>query len=165
MDINNNFIKYAWVNQFIADDKKSNSVLFWLYKHNISNFGYQNVVLGAIYYFLTCRYKQIYIGGVDMSEFKDIFVDENNRVFIDSAHAYGNIKNYVDEMPEYGVLTISQNLYAYNKMFFQFDISKKYADYLEIPITNLSINSYIDCFDKLSPKDFYRVKNCELTKA
>ena len=89
-----------------------------------------------------------------MSDFKNIFVDEQNRVYVNSTHSYGTARYYFDEMPEQNLVRFYEILGAYQRGFCGFDCAKRYADEMKVDILNLSIGSYIDSFDKVSPVDF-----------
>ena len=91
-----------------------------------------------------------------MSDFKNLYVDENNRVYVDSNHSYGNARYYFDEMPdEAKLIDFADILRAYQVMFVQFRNTKRYADLLGIEVINLSTGSYIDVFNKIHPDLFF----------
>jgi len=119
--------------------------LDWFYRRNLLTFGYQNVVIGAGFYFVSKRVKRLYYAGIDMSEFKQLFVDDQNRVYIDKIHNYGSERCYstlFNKGEFYKLLKL------YQIMFEQFSYLKKYADRQQVEIINLSINSYVDVFEK-----------------
>ena len=116
--------------------------------------GCQNVVIGALYYFISCGFKSVFLAGVDMSEFKCLYVDKNNRTYMDTIHSYGSSRKYYDEMKEYNLLFFHQILGAYQKMFQEFYYVKEYAEKMGVDIINLSVDSYIDLFQKVDPLEF-----------
>lgn len=151
MNVKNDNISYVWVNtnQPVKDifcwEK------WWLFNNNMANPGMQNVILGALYFFLASNSKKIYVTGVDFSEFKYLYVDEDNRVYVDTIHSYGSQRHYFDELPIKGFTEFHVILEAYRKMFFEAYKIRQYADYKDIEIINLSVQSYIDSFRKESP--------------
>ena len=154
LHLKNNNISYSWINYNINPFPFVNKLVSFFYKKNILSYGCYNVVLGALYYFISCKYDNIYIAGVDMSDFKNLYVDNNNRVYVNTTHSYGSTRYYFDEMPEHNVFCFCEILSSYQKVFVSFDCAKKYADRMKVNVRNLSIDSYIDSFDKISPLDF-----------
>lgn len=154
LNLKNSNISYLWINYNVNPFPFINKLVNFFYKKNILSYGFHNVVLGALYYFISCKYDKIYIAGVDMSDFKNIFVDEQNRVYVNSTHSYGTTRYYFDEMPEHNLVHFYEILGAYQRVFLEFDCAKRYADEMKVDILNLSIGSYIDSFDKVSPVDF-----------
>jgi len=72
-------------------------------------------------------------------------VDDQNRVYIDKIHNYGSERCYstlFNKGEFYKLLKL------YQIMFEQFSYLKKYADRQQVEIINLSINSYVDVFEK-----------------
>ena len=158
LPIENTYITYEWINTHKISYCSSDMLNFFLYKHNLALPGLQNVTIGGLYYFLTANFKKIYIGGVDMSDFKNLYVDENNRVYVDSTHSYGSTRYYYDEMQECGIVEFAPILGAYQRMFVEFKQLSKYAKYLGIEVVNLSINSYIDVFKKEYPRIIFNTE-------
>ena len=156
LKIDNPNITYEWLSLYTASINSSEKIRLFFYNRNMANTGMQNVVIGALFYFLTCQYKKVYLAGVDMSDFKNLYVDENNRVYVDSNHSYGNTRYYFDEMPEEAqLIDFADILSAYQVMFVQFRNTKRYADLLGIEVVNLSTGSYIDVFNKMNPDLFF----------
>ena len=158
LPVKNPHIKYYWVNTYELSSNINKRFAYWLYNHNFANPGMQNVTLGALYFFIMNRCKKIYLAGVDLSDFKFLNVDENNRVYVDSNHSYGVTRYYYDEMKENGVSGFCEILGAYQKMFTDYRLAGKYAEYVGVRIANLSLQSYVDNFKKLSPEILYGKK-------
>jgi len=155
LPIQNGSIGYRWINERVLSENVFPRIKHWAYDRNYANTGAQNVVLGALYFFVASNYKKIYVAGVDFSDFKNLYVDEDNRIYVDSTHSYGSDRYYFDEMPEYGVKSFQQILRAYQKMFEQSEEVRQYADYKGIEVVNLSVLSYIDAFPKEKPIAVY----------
>ena len=62
---------------------------YTLYSKNKANFGFQNVILAALYFCITGNAKTVYLCGVDSDWHRELFVDENNNVYLESVHFYG----------------------------------------------------------------------------
>lgn len=122
--------------------------LDWCYRKNLLTIGYQNVCCGALFYFIANRYKQIYLAGADMSEFKCLFVDEKNRIYGNYLHSYGMEDREYSTDVEQGEFCYL--LEMYQCMFEQFYYLSYFARRQNVFVSNLSINSYIDVFEKKS---------------
>ena len=151
INVSNPNVSYAWINTNTITYDICCIEKWFLYNKNLANSGMQNVVLAAMYYFLMTNFKKIFICGVDFSDFKSLYVDENNRIYVDSTHSYGTTRYYFDEIPEYGFSELYKLLGAYQKMFLEASKVKQYANYKKIEIINLSQQSYIDSFRKEHP--------------
>ncbi len=118
-----------------------------LYKKNFAILGAQNVTIGAGWFFVTKKVRKIYYAGIDMSEFKGVFVDEKNNVYVDAVHSYGIERVSVDYIKK-------GEFYKYfasnHKAFQQFYYLSEYAKRQNVKIINLSVNSYVDVFEKCS---------------
>lgn len=147
-NINNEKIDCFHLNTNYYQDERSERI-FKLYDENTISPGAMNVIIAAMYFLIASGYKRILFAGVDMSEFKDIYVDENNRIFVESTHFYGKRKFYPDEVGV-GKYDIHEYLSFYLKMFYEFSIIAEYAKWKNTDIYNLSSNSYLDNFRKLS---------------
>lgn len=118
---------------------------YWLYRRNLVTVGFQNVVIGAGFYFITRRVPRLYYAGIDMSEFRIYHVDEDNRIYGNYVHSYGQSSEYQTDVAKgefYRLLGMYQNMFA------QFHYLALYARRQGVPVTNLSVDSYVDVFEK-----------------
>lgn len=118
---------------------------YWLYRRNLVTVGFQNVAIGAGFYFITRRVPHLYYAGIDMSEFRVYHVDEDNRIYGNYVHSYGQSTKYqtiVAKGEFYRLLGMYQNMFA------QFHYLALYAHRQGVPVINLSVNSYVDVFEK-----------------
>lgn len=150
MPINNPHLSYVWLSTYIPIYNSSRNVRNLLYRHNLAVTGAQNVIIGALNFFISCRCKTIYFAGVDMSEFKNIYVDDANRKYVDTTHSYGTERRYYDENRTTNWTDLAHILSAYCKMFLEFRHTSCYAHDMNVDVYNLSLDSYVDSFDKLS---------------
>ena len=90
------------------------------------------------------NYSQILISGYDNSMFRNISVNSKNRLVENPHHSIGN---YTDAIDLTGLYQngISDYFYGLSLSF----STLKYA-FQEFPITNLGVNSEVDCFPKIS---------------
>lgn len=123
----------------------------FLYTNNLANFGFQNVVLGALYYAVVSGIKEIYLAGVDNSEFTNLEVDEKNEAYVRYEHFYG-----VDRGRCFGIKKgeFYLRMADYQRTFEQYYNASEYVKkYTDAVIVNLNPYSYVDVFEKT--KDYY----------
>ena len=120
--------------------------LDFLYRHDLVKTGALNVAVAALYYFISTVKGSIYLIGVDMSEFKQLKVDSNNNVYIDTIHNYGKRIESADSLINKGEFYIL--LGFYQGMFEQFYYLSKYALRRQVNVKNLAGESYLDMFEK-----------------
>lgn len=148
--VKNEHITYEWISAKSLYRVSLPKFRHFLYKKNLVNCGAQNVIIAALYYFVTKNSNCIYLAGVDMSEFKFLFIDEDNNILVESTHSYGVEKvNCLDhKVVKKG--EFYKLLGFYTRMFEQFSILSEYARLQKVKIYNLYKNSYIDVFEKIS---------------
>ena len=109
--------------------------------------GLMNVAVAALYAGIIMGYKRIYIYGIDMTFFKDFFVDENNHIVVYEKHFYGTKKidytTLYDEVKEKGILRVFE---TNSEAFRQFKRMRQFADLVGVKIINCTPGSYVDAF-------------------
>lgn len=117
----------------------------YILKKNLASFLPQGVVVMALYVSIQLGYKTIYLHGADASEIYGIRVDDKNRLLLKPNHYYEEdnkeiwLKNH-NMLKEYiADCNLYESLYGL----------KKYSEDCGANIINLSVNSLIDCFEKL----------------
>lgn len=151
LSINNPKISYDWICRTVVDYNYMRHILKFLYNRNILYSGAQNVMVGALYYFIANKAKYIWIAGLDMSEFRYMLVDENNDVWRDSCHFYVEKKESMTALEK----RIGRERYYfhdrmedYARGFKQFYLISLYAKDCNVVVKNLSPYSYVDVFEK-----------------
>jgi len=91
-------------------------------------------------------YSEILLSGYDNSMFRSVSVDSKNRLIEGPNHSSGNYKdsNDLTELYENG---IADYFYGLSLSFLSLQNAFK-----NLPITNLGIDSEVDCFPKISPE-------------
>ena len=116
-----------------------------------------NVLVASLSLALMMRFKTIYITGADHSWMKEVFVTDENRVFLSQKHFYD------DQLQSSTYTATARPMYAgstkkerrlheiLQKWYYSFrsywDL-KSYAHSLDSRIVNLTPNSYIDAFER-----------------
>lgn len=143
--IQNDQLRFERLSDFILPGEALPGLRDWLYRRNLAAPGFRNVTIGAGGYFISRRVPHLYYAGIDMSEFKQLFVDEENRIYVDSIHSYGTNRRYQTSVAPGQFYRL---LGMYQTMFAQFYQLAQYALRQGVPVTNLSVNSYVDVFEK-----------------
>lgn len=143
--IDNEYISYSQIASPVLNSPYLNKFLFSLYDKNLVCLGAQNVVIAAGSYFVIKGARHIYYAGIDMSEFKGLYVDEECRVYVDYTHSYGSERVYSEDVAKGDFYKL---LGMYQTMFEQFYRLRAYADHRGVEITNLTDESYVDVFEK-----------------
>ncbi|WP_042700618.1 hypothetical protein [Methanocorpusculum bavaricum] len=123
---------------------------YTLYSKNKANFGFQNVILAALYFCITGNAKTVYLCGVDSDWHRELFVDENNNVYLESVHFYGVEKVNLTAKGDLKKGEYYKYAGYYYKTMEEFYYSSQYAAYKKVDVYNLTLNSYIDVFEKIS---------------
>ncbi len=118
-----------------------------------------NVLVATLSLALAMRFEKIYITGADHSWLKEVFVTDNNRVFLSQKHFYDDqlqTETYTSKArPMYAGPTkrerrlheILQKWYYSFRSYWQL---QDYARSIDCQIVNITPNSYIDAFDRES---------------
>lgn len=146
LPIQNEYIKVTPISKYTCYGDGATRFLDMLYRHDLVLLGAQNVAIAAVFFLLNRTTGTIYLTGVDMTEYKNLIVDENNDAFMVNIHSYGTIKRSTDHVIKKG--EFYKLLGYYQRMFEQFYYLSKYAKRLNRTIINLTLESHIDVFDK-----------------
>ncbi len=148
MPVENVNINYIYLCEHEATEPYYPGLKYDLYRKNILSCGFQNVVIGALFYLIANGCKNICVTGIDMSEFRLLSVDEDNNICMDAEHFYGKEKRKVTFVGR-GEFYLA--LKAYQRMFEEFHYIAEFAAEQNSKILNLSLNSYVDVFEKKTP--------------
>ena len=146
--INNKHIVYSYINQNVISAEYSKGIK-WMLDYNIATFGYQNVIVAALYYFIMSGVDEVILTGVENDWHRELIVDKNNEVFRQLNHFYG--KELIN-VTEHGEIKKGE-LYNYFKFYYltlyQYYLLSKYSNSSKTKIFNTVTNSYIDVFPKI----------------
>lgn len=119
-----------------------------------------NVLISAIYVAIRSGYKRIYLAGADHSWLKDIFVTDDNVVLASQKHFYdqefkddtlnnSNPKTLAHN-GEYQAKKLHQVLEKFKTTFESHHVLAQYSKKQKVEIINITPNSYIDSYPKMS---------------
>ena len=125
---------------------------FYLYKKGMAMPRCQNVLVPSIYIAINRGYKRIVICGADNSWTKTLVVDEFNRACTALPHFYD--KEKIDYKPWVDIngkqFKIHEILNFLSMTFASYHMVRKYADFMNCKIVNLTKGSFIDAFERKS---------------
>jgi len=147
----NKFINITAVPNYSVEFKSTKLTLL-AYRLKIGAPIFVNVLILAIWHALVTNKKIIDVYGADFSSFKEFCVDQKtNELYSNYTHFYKNTLAQSNANEKYiGVKKkkIHTRLYQSWLSFQQMYFLSLYAKRQQIKITNLSSNSYLDCFDR-----------------
>ena len=119
-----------------------------------------NVLVGSLFLSIRMGYKEVYVYGADHSWLKDIFVAEDNMVYLSQKHFYDNQVDSSDHYagsnrrPMYStdkneVRKLHEVLYKFTVTFKSYWELERYASKKAISINNCTPNSFIDAFSRI----------------
>jgi hypothetical protein len=120
------------------------------YKKNLGMCRPHNVIIPSLFIGINLRYRNIYLIGVEHGWLPNIIVNEKNEVLIKQDHFYDKKEALHKPMKKLGkgerrLYEVLEKFYLTFKGYFEIS---KYALSKNIRIYNLTINSYIDAFEK-----------------
>ena len=127
---------YSFLNGF-------NSFRYYCFKRGIAMPSMVSVLIPCIMNAITIGYKEINIMGADHDWINNIFIDERNKMYMKNTHFYET-----DPEPISLSYSMSQILRGQYQAFLNYEIIRRYADYYNIKIYNLSKKSMIDSFER-----------------
>lgn len=155
----NYFIELSKVNPNITINYYNTTVIncfgklkYYIYRHNLAIVPSQNVLIPGIFLSLNMGYKNIYIAGADHSWHENIFVAEDNKLYLTNTRIFdgkkSNIIPYTITADQKTTYKMHEIMSAYSKTFLGYHELNSYAKYLGNNIINVSEKSYIDAFER-----------------
>lgn len=143
-------------NKFIHVNYLLNSPVFegydsinqFLYKHDMANPPYRNVLIAATFYCIKMRFSKIVIWGADHSWHEDLVLGNDNIVYIVDKHFYGENRKFA-HLNKYGnhikvheeFFTIARALKVYHSL-------ERFSRLYNCKIVNKSSKTWIDAFSR-----------------
>ena len=147
----NKFIKIIKINSVNIEIKSKKINLFALNK-NIITPHFVNGFIMVLWHAIYRNRSNIEIYGADFSLFKEYVVDQNtNELFNSASHFYENSKaldDVTNKYPNEPKKMLHDRLFQQWSSFYQMYLLSELAKLRNIKITNLSSNSFLDCFDR-----------------
>lgn len=122
-----------------------------LFRMNLGMPRPHNVMVPSIFLALNAGFKKVYLWGADHNWLSEIFVDENNRVFLTHKHFYNakDVKPEVMQKAGKGERKLHEMLMKFVHTFESYFVLKEYAGTLKAEILNTTPGSFIDAFDRI----------------
>lgn len=148
LPIENPHFNYVWVNNNVFYGERLIKLAQFLYKRNLASLGMETVALCPLSYFISTKARRIYLLGIDMSEFKGYVINEKNEIYLETKHFYGTSRMRADGVGGFNKGEFYKLFASYQKMFEQFYYAQKYAQAQGVEVRNLSLESFVDVFEK-----------------
>ena len=147
----NDFIKVLKLKSANIEYKNEKINLFSL-NQNLTTPHFINGLVMVLWHAIYRNRDDIEIYGADFSLFKEYFVDqETNELYSSFSHFYKNTdaqNNASNKYPGEPKRMLHTRLYQQWRSFYQMYLLSKLAKIRNIQITNLSSNSFLDCFER-----------------
>tara|TARA_B100001121_G_scaffold298309_1_gene305721 strand:- start:142 stop:1005 length:864 start_codon:yes stop_codon:yes gene_type:complete len=147
----NKFIKIIKINSVNIEIKSEKINLFAL-NRNIITPHFVNGFIMVLWHAIYRKKSNIEIYGADFSLFKEYVVDQKtNELFNSASHFYKNSKaldEVTNKYPNEQKKMLHDRLFQQWSSFYQMYLLSELAKLRNIKITNLSSNSFLDCFDR-----------------
>ena len=139
------------------NNASSKNTFFWFDKivhdKQLAIFSGMNVATVASYLSIVAGFKEINLIGVDHSYFKNYTVGNDNEIYINHNHFYGNTNNNI--IPVNLINPKTKQLYKLHELlmcdiviFETYHMIEKYAQYRNVKIYNRCSSSFIDAFER-----------------
>ncbi len=125
---------------------------------NLAMFGYQNVIVASIYYFIMSKIDILVLTGVENDWHKELIVDRNNDVYREVIHFYGKELINVTELGQIKKGELYRYFWFYYITLYEYSLMSKYMSDSDTKIYNSCMDSYIDVFEKRSVDDILQIE-------
>ncbi len=114
----------------------------FFYKKGLAMPQCQNVLVASLFQMVNRNYSKIYLLGAENYVFRNISVDQENRLILNDTHYYNKTEYRVVS------LSISELFLSLHKAFGGYQNVEKYAKKVGVNIYNLTPDSAIDAFER-----------------
>lgn len=142
----NPHIKFIYLSPVIC--KKMSDFTGKMLEKNMCTAGMDNVALAAIYFGITWGYMEVRLYGVDFDYVKNIYVDEDNRLYTNSNHAY---EEKAQSWHHFSADSEGEVIAYWKRcieMFRCFNLLSVYAKYKGCRVYNMNKDSLLNMFCK-----------------
>lgn len=123
---------------------------YFCYKHNCGMPRPHNVLIPSLMTAINMAYKTIYVAGADHSWLKDLYVADDNTVYLTQKHFYDAQKAQPDVMKKMGrgQRRLHEILHKFMLSFKAYFDINDYGKSQGVKIYNITPNSFIDAFER-----------------
>lgn len=113
----------------------------------------QNVVVASLCLAISMRFKEIYLLGADHNWHESLIVDDQNIVCLKHVHFYDRETNipsrkFYKDTSNTETFTMKEIFQTWAKVFYGYEVLRKYADYLKVKVYNSTEISFVDAFER-----------------
>ncbi len=146
--LKNPYIKYRYVTHNVLDCE-FNSIKNKLYSRNMASCGFQNVIVGAVYYFVMSQADRVILTGVENDWHRELVVGEDCDVYREYVHFYGTERINVTQAGQIGKGELYKYFEWYTTTLKQHATIAKFAKANGVKVENACLPSYIDAYPKI----------------
>ena len=114
-----------------------------------------NVLVAALFLAINAGYENIYFLGADHSWHQNIVVKNDNLLYIKDSHFYDLKTNYklFDKGKAGELFKVHEVFLGWGRLFEVYILLNEYAQSRGVSIINVSLESFIDAFQRISISD------------
>ena len=147
----NSKIKIYYFNYTVF--KGFSSLSHMLFARNMAMPQSQNVLVASLFLSINMHFKTTFILGADHTWHENLHVNESNQLCLKDVHFYDNgqkvnYRLFYKDASHSSTFSMHEILYTLSKVFYGYNVLKKYASYRGTSIYNASEISFIDVFER-----------------
>lgn len=146
--LKNENIKYRYVNHNVLDGQ-FNKLKNYIYQRNMASCGFQNVIVGAVYYFIMTGAEHVILTGVENDWHRELVVGEDCDVYREYVHFYGTERINVTQAGQIGKGELYKYFEWYVTTLKQHAVMAEFARAKGVRVENACLPSYIDVYPKI----------------
>jgi len=146
--MNNKNVSIHFINNIpiIDGSQKFNNFLF---KYQLANPLFQNVLVAAIYIGIQLKYSTINIWGADHSWHEDFILGKDNIIYTPDKHFYDTEVNFTPHINAEGKpIKVYEEFTSLARVFKIYISLQLYSEYVNCKIINRSTKTWIDAFER-----------------
>lgn len=146
--LNNKNVTIHFINNIPVIDG-SQKVNNFLFKYQLANPLFQNVLVAAIYIGIQLKYSTIYIWGADHSWHEDFILGKDNILYTPDKHFYDTDEKFQPHINAEGKpIKVFEEFSSLARVFKIYVSLQSYSEYVNCKIINRSSKTWIDAFQR-----------------
>lgn len=128
-----------------------------LYKRNLAMPQSHNVLVASLFLCINMHFKNIYLFGADHTWHQNLYINEMSQLCIKDIHFYENEEkiNYrLFYKHQKTIFKMHEIFSVWSKVFYGYELIRKYANSCDTKIYNASNITFIDAFERIDLKTF-----------
>ena len=131
----------------------------FFYSSNLAMPQSQNVLVATLFLAINMHFKKIILVGADHTWHENLHINESNQLCLKDVHFYENeskvnYRLFYKDLGQKETFTMHEILFTFSKVFYGYQLLKRYADFSGTTIYNASEVSFIDAFERKKMQEF-----------